>query len=122
MHGLSDYAEGRDRPGIEATSRLSPHLHRGEISPWRAVHRVRQAAAEGRAPVAQADKFVTEIAWREFSAHLLHDFPTLPEVAFRAEFDTMPWRDDAEALRAWKRGRTGYPLVDAGMRQLWTTG
>lgn len=121
-HGLTDYAEGRDRPGIAATSRLSPHLHRGEISPWRAVQRVREAAAEGRAPSAQAEKFVTEIAWREFSAHLLHDFPTLPDTAFRAEFDTMPWRDDSEALRAWKRGRTGYPLVDAGMRQLWATG
>ncbi len=121
-HGLAGYAEGRDHPGRPAVSRLSPHLHRGEISPWRAVLGARAAVESGWASAAQADKFVAEIGWREFSAHLLHAFPTLPDKAFRPEFDRMPWRDAPAELEAWKRGRTGYPLVDAGMRQLWTTG
>ncbi|WP_395945955.1 cryptochrome/photolyase family protein [Brevundimonas sp.] len=120
--GLKTYAVGRDHPDRSATSRLSPHLHWGEISPWRAVERVRQAAEAGKAPAAEAEKFVAELGWRDFSAHLLHHFPTLPERAFRPEYDTMPWRDDPEGLEAWKRGRTGYPLVDASMRQLWETG
>ncbi|WP_426016818.1 cryptochrome/photolyase family protein [Brevundimonas sp. DWR2-3-1b1] len=121
-HGLKAYAVGRDHPDRPATSRLSPHLHWGEISPWRAVERARDAAAAGKVPAAEAEKFVAEIGWRDFSAHLLHHFPTMPDRAFRPEFDAMPWRDDPKGLEAWKRGRTGYPLVDAGMRQLWATG
>lgn len=70
----------------------------------------------------EADKFIAEIGWREFSAHLLHHFPYITERAFRPEYDAMPWRKDDASLRAWRQGRTGYPLVDAGMRQLWTTG
>ncbi|MDO9586847.1 MAG: deoxyribodipyrimidine photo-lyase [Brevundimonas sp.] len=120
--GLGDYTAGRDRPGRQGTSRLSPHLHWGEISPRRAVHAVRDAVARGRVAQAQCDKFVAEIGWREFSAHLLHHFPYMAERAFRPEFDTMPWRSDPEGLSAWKSGRTGYPLVDAGMRELWATG
>jgi len=120
--GLADYAVGRDVPGHRATSRLSPHLHWGEISPRRVVQAVRAAASQGRVAPAQADKFVAEIGWREFSAHLLHQFPYMTERAFRPEFDAMPWRADAEGLAAWKTGRTGYPLVDAGMRELWATG
>lgn len=118
----SDYAAMRDHPGAEGTSRLSPHLHFGEISPWRAVRAVRQAAEDGRIPARQAEKFVGEIGWREFSAHLLHQFPYMAHRAFRPEFDAMAWRDDAKGLSAWKRGMTGYPIVDAGMRQLWATG
>ncbi|PZO05825.1 MAG: deoxyribodipyrimidine photolyase [Alphaproteobacteria bacterium] len=121
-HGLSNYGKGRDMPGVPATSRLSPHLHWGEISPWRAIAAVRQAAAENKVPSAEADKFVAEIGWREFSAHLLHHFPTLPTHAFRPEYDEFPWREDERGLAAWTRGQTGYPIVDAGMRQLWTTG
>ncbi|MDI1326404.1 MAG: deoxyribodipyrimidine photo-lyase [Brevundimonas sp.] len=120
--GLKSYSVGRDRPAEPATSRLSPHLHFGEISPWRAIQAAREAAADGRVPAAEAEKFVAEIGWREFSAHLLHAFPRMTDTAFRPEYDAMPWRDDAAALTAWKRGRTGYPVVDAGMRQLWTTG
>lgn len=119
---LADYAVGRDAPGRRATSRLSPHLHWGEISPRRVVQAVRAAASQGRVAPAQADKFVAEIGWREFSTHLLHQFPYMTERAFRPEFDAMPWRTDAEGLTAWKKGRTGYPLVDAGMRELWATG
>lgn len=112
--GLANYAVGRDMQGRRATSRLSPHLHWGEISPRRVVQAVRAAASQGRVAPAQADKFVAEIGWREFSAHLLHQFPYMTERAFRPEFDAMPWRADAEGLAVWKTGRTGYPLVDAG--------
>ena len=120
--GLKTYARDRDFPNRPAFSRLSPHLHWGEISPWRAIERARRAAGEGKASPAEAEKFVAEIGWREFSAHLLHHFPYIVDRAFRPEYDAMPWRDDPVALEAWRRGRTGYPLVDAGMRQLWTTG
>lgn len=120
--GLKSYGKGRDIPAEPATSRLSPHLHFGEISPWRAIEAARSAAADGRVPAAEADKFVAEIGWREFSAHLLHAFPQITDTAFRPEYDAMPWRDDPAGLEAWKRGRTGYPIVDAGMRELWTTG
>ncbi len=120
--GLKSYSVGRDRPAEPATSRLSPHLHFGEISPWRAIHAARDAVAEGRVPAAEAEKFVAEIGWRDFSAHLLHAFPQMTSAAFRPEYDAMPWRDDPAGLSAWKRGRTGYPVVDAGMRELWTTG
>lgn len=119
---LSGYAEDRDRPDREGTSRLSPHLHFGEIDPWRAVQAARAAADQGDIPHGQAEKFSAEIAWREFSAHLLCAFPDLPAKAFRTEFDRMPWRNDPVGLEAWRRGQTGYPLVDAGLRQLWTTG
>ncbi len=121
-HGLHHYGKGRDIPGLPATSRLSPHLHWGEISPWRALAAARQAAEDGKVPGAEAEKFVAEIGWREFSAHLLHHFPTLPTHAFRPEYDDFPWRDDDKGLTAWTRGQTGYPVVDAGMRQLWATG
>lgn len=120
--GLKSYSRGRDVPGLSATSRLSPHLHWGEISPWRAVRDARAAAENGRVPAAEAEKFVAEIGWRDFSAHLLHHFPFIEAKAFRPEYDAMPWRDDPTALQGWQRGQTGYPLVDAGMRQLWATG
>ncbi len=120
--GLKSYSTGRDIPAEPTTSRLSPHLHFGEISPWRAVQAARSAADDGRVAAAEAEKFVAEIGWREFSAHLLHAFPQITAEAFRPEYDAMPWRDDADGLEAWKRGQTGYPVVDAGMRELWTTG
>lgn len=83
--GLNSYSVGRDRPAQPATSRLSPHLHFGEISPWRAIQAARDAAADGRVPAAEAEKFVAEIGWREFSAHLLHAFPQMTDAAFRPE-------------------------------------
>nr|WP_316627958.1 deoxyribodipyrimidine photo-lyase [uncultured Brevundimonas sp.] len=120
--GLATYGKDRDFLDRPASSRLSPHLHWGEISPLRAIERARQAAKAGKVAPAEAEKFVAEIGWREFSAHLLHQFPYIVDHAFRPEYDAMPWRDDPEGLEAWRRGRTGYPLVDAGMRQLWATG
>lgn len=122
-HGpLKAYSVGRDRPDRPGVSRLSPHLHWGEIHPWRVVESVRAAAEAGRAPQAEADKFIAEIGWREFSAHLLHHFPQMPHQSFRPEYDAFPWRDDDAGFDAWTRGQTGYPIVDAGMRQLWATG
>ncbi|GAM99314.1 deoxyribodipyrimidine photolyase [alpha proteobacterium U9-1i] len=112
---LGPYPEARNELGQNATSRLSPHLHFGEISPsqiW--------AALDPDAP--GADKFLAEIGWREFSNHLLFHWPLLPEQNWRVQFDAFPWRDDASALSAWQRGRTGYPVVDAAMRELWLTG
>ena len=121
--GLEHYADGRDRPDRDVTSRLSPHLHFGEISPIQVWHAVRaaQLRAGGRLDRA-AEKFLKEVLWREFSYHLLHRWPTLPDKPFRPEFSGFPWAEDPEGLKRWQKGLTGYPIVDAGMRELWTTG
>jgi deoxyribodipyrimidine photo-lyase len=115
---LGAYRADRDRPDLDVTSRLSPHLHWGEISPRQIWHRTRAVA--GASP--GVDKFFSELGWREFSAHLLFHFRDLPLRNLRRDFDSFPWSQDAGALRIWQRGRTGYPIVDAGMRQLWRTG
>jgi deoxyribodipyrimidine photo-lyase len=112
------YAQDRDIFAKDGTSRLSPHLRFGEISP-RTVWRATQTSLGGEA---SAEKFLSEVGWREFSYHLLHHFPGLPEQNLRREFDGFPWTDDASALAAWTSGRTGAPIVDAGMRELWATG
>jgi deoxyribodipyrimidine photo-lyase len=116
------YAEARNLPGVEGTSRLSPHLHFGEVGPrqvWRAVQTATEA---GRVPFDQAAKFLAELGWREFNHHLLFHWPDLPTANFKPEFDRFIWRDDPAGLEAWQTGGTGYPIVDAGMRELWTTG
>jgi deoxyribodipyrimidine photo-lyase len=115
---LTHYHRSRDRPDLPGTSRLSPHLHFGEISPRAVWHAVRAAGDHGAGP----ERFLTELGWREFSYHLLYHAPELPERGLRAEFARFPWAADEAALRAWQRGRTGYPIVDAGMRELWATG
>jgi deoxyribodipyrimidine photo-lyase len=122
-NGLRGYAEGRDRPDKASTSRLSPHLHWGEISPLQVWHSTQQAMAAARGSMDRdGEKFLKEVLWREFSHHLLHYVPGLPEEPFRAEFKNFPWTDDPKALKAWRQGNTGYPIVDAGMRELWSTG
>jgi deoxyribodipyrimidine photo-lyase len=121
---LKGYSENRDRPDFPSTSRLSPHLAHGDISPrqiWHAVETM-QLAGELQANERDVTKFFAEIGWREFSHHLLFHFPHLPHANYQPRFDAFPWREDAPALRAWQRGRTGYPMVDAGMRELWQTG
>ena len=121
--GLADYAEGRDRPDKAFTSRLSPHLHWGEISPRQVWHATRSAMARAEGKLDQSgEKFLKEILWREFSYHLLSLFPQFPDRAFKTEYENFPWIKDDEALRRWQRGQTGYPIVDAGMRELWATG
>lgn len=116
------YADGRNRPDLELTSRLSPHLAFGEISPVQVWSETRTRIDSGDVDEKNADKFLSEIAWREFSYNLLFHYEGLPEKPLRQEFAGYPWRDDKEGLRAWRKGLTGYPIVDAGMRQLWTTG
>ena len=117
---IDGYRLGRDRPGVEATSRLSPHLAHGEITPFQVV-----AALRSRRDIAgsgDAETFRKELAWREFSHHLLFHYPALASRNHDGRFDDFPWRDDHAALRRWQQGRTGFPIVDAGMRQLWRTG
>ncbi len=116
------YRDQRDIPGVAGTSRLSPHLHFGEISPQTCWHATFAAVANNNGLSAGADKFISEILWREFAMHLLFAVPSLPERAFRPEFEAFPWSPQPGALAAWQRGQTGYPIVDAGMRELWHTG
>ena len=120
--GVAGYAGERDRPDCEGTSRLSPHLRFGEVSPRQVWHAARFAAAGRPAQSGDIDKFLSEVGWREFCRHLLFDVPDLAERNLQPAFDAFPWRRDHRALRAWQRGRTGYPIVDAGMRELWRTG
>jgi deoxyribodipyrimidine photo-lyase len=119
---IADYASLRDRPDRDGTSRLSPHLRFGEISPRQVWHAANFAAARRPAIASGVGKFLSELGWREFSRHLLFDLPQLAEKNLQPSFDAFPWRKDTKALRAWQRGRTGYPIVDAGMRELWHTG
>ncbi|WP_427171666.1 cryptochrome/photolyase family protein [Arthrobacter sp. 92] len=115
------YATGRDRPGSEGSSRLSPHLRFGEISPFRVWQETRENFP-GQAP-ADVGIFKSELGWREFCWQLLYENPSLATRNYRPEFDRFEWQPPSDAeLTAWQQGRTGYPLVDAGMRQLWQTG
>lgn len=117
--GLSEYPTGRNRPDRVGTSRLSPHLHFGEIGPrqvWAAV----RGRPPGRSEAGQC--YLRELGWREFAHHLLFHFPHTPHQPLRENFVDFPWKHDRTQLRAWQRGQTGYPIVDAGMRELWHTG
>jgi deoxyribodipyrimidine photo-lyase len=116
------YSSQRDRPDLSGTSRLSPHLHVGEIGPRQIWHAAQQAAAaQGDANWRQS-QFLTELGWREFAHHLLFHFPNTPLEALRPDYRRFPWKSNPAALRLWQRGATGYPIVDAGMRELWQTG
>jgi len=118
-NNASGYTANRDRPDMDATSRLSPYLHFGQIGPreiFEAFHRHDASGTKG------GRKFLSEVGWREFSHHLLYHFPHTPEEPLREEFNHFPWDMDEGRLRAWQKGLTGYPIVDAGMRQLWATG
>lgn len=107
---IDTYSTDRDRPDRFGTSRLSPHLHFGEISPRQIWHK------------ATSESYLRQIAWREFSYHLLFHFPHTTQDPLRPAFRSFPWKVDAKGRRAWTRGKTGYPIVDAGMRELWHTG
>jgi len=112
----ADYEAKRNLPSIDGTSRLSPHLHWGEISPgqiWKALERRRGIGA---------DTFRGELLWRDYAQNIIAQFPDYPERSFRPEFRRLHWRRSEADLTAWQQGRTGYPIVDAGMRQLWATG
>jgi len=125
-NGMEAYDERRDVPSVDGTSRLSAALHFGEISPrqiWAAVKE--KGKASGVFPPSRGARvFLAEIGWREFAHHLLYHFPHTTERPLREEFAGFPWAEDpgGKRLRAWQRGETGYPIVDAGMRQLAETG
>ncbi|MGD1888418.1 MAG: cryptochrome/photolyase family protein [Cohaesibacteraceae bacterium] len=120
---LNSYSDKRDMPGIEATTRLSAHLRFGEIS----IRQLWHAAETSQASSKAIFKVHQELLWREFSYHLLYHYPDLAEVNYQAKFDSFPWADPSQtpahaSLEAWQKGLTGYPIVDAGMRELWHTG
>lgn len=118
---LRSYREQRDRPDCIGTSRLSPHLHFGEITPWRVVAALEEARAAGA--TADIDAHIRELGWREFAHHLLHHFPATPDQNLNPRFDNFKWaRRNPRQLEAWQSGTTGVPIVDAGMRELWRTG
>ena len=121
---FDDYSEKRNRPDRVGTSRLSPHLHFGEISPRQVWHELRALAIKrGLAKETwRNSQFLAEIGWREFAHHLLFHFPHTPNEPLRSQFKKFSWQKDAALLDAWQKGRTGYPIVDAGMRELWKTG
>lgn len=121
---LSNYRFSRDRPDTAGTSRLSPHLHFGEITArqvWHALRR-RYGSQSAGTNAWKSSQFVAELGWREFAYHLLCHYPDTPTRPLRPQFEEFPWRQSPDFLRAWQLGRTGYPIVDAGMRQLWATG
>lgn len=124
-HGLKGYADRRNIPSdLHGTSRLSPHIHFGEIGPRTLWHAAFARIHSGEIDAVEQDiyDFLREIGWRDFNKGLLFHFPEITERNFKPEFDRFPWAPDDSVLRAWQRGRTGYPLVDAGMRELWATG
>jgi deoxyribodipyrimidine photo-lyase len=114
---VQKYDEARNLPGMPGTSKLSPHVHFGEISPRRVWH-----AALSTPPGKGRETFLKELLWREFAIYLLWHHPELPDAPLKAEFAKFPWAENPAHLRAWKAGKTGYPIVDAGMRELWQTG
>ncbi len=117
---VGDYHTGRDRPDKQATSRLSPHLHFGEVTPCQVEQTLLTQRVNFESPGVRT--FVNELGWREFAHHVLFHFPQTPREPLRAHFRNFPWIENSSWLRAWQRGRTGYPIIDAGMRELWTTG
>lgn len=119
--GLDNYKDGRNNPSAPHVSRLSPYLHFGEISPRLIWHKTRaRMVADGMER--DGDHFLSELGWREFSYSLLYFNKTLPTEPLQKRFEAFPWVSDDKALLAWQRGLTGYPIVDAGMRELWETG
>ncbi len=114
--GLEKYPLQRDFPAVSGTSRLSPHLHFGEITPRLILAAIPQEAGH------RAEPFVRELMWREFAYHVLTHFPHTLEKPLKPQFSQLPWRHHPEHLARWQQGQTGYPIIDAGMRQLWHTG
>jgi deoxyribodipyrimidine photo-lyase len=118
VDAAADYDATRNLPSVEGSSRLSPHLHFGEVSPATVWHRVADAGGS-------VDVFLSEIGWRDYAQNVILQLPDYGARNGQARYDALPWRSGREAkadLRAWQQGRTGYPIVDAGMRQLWATG
>ncbi|UCD28025.1 MAG: deoxyribodipyrimidine photo-lyase [Planctomycetota bacterium] len=121
---LSEYQSDRDRPDLMGTSRMSPYLHWGQISPRRIWYMIAQKIKNKRGTKfrSSAHAYLRQLGWREFAYHLLYHYPHTTERPLYEAFSNFPWARNMRALRAWQRGRTGYPMVDAGMRELWHTG
>jgi deoxyribodipyrimidine photo-lyase len=119
---LDRYEAGRNRPDQDWVSRLSPFLHFGEIGPRQCLAATRNALVDAPSAGHSTESFLRELVWREFAHHLLHHFPSTTNAPLDPRFEGFPWEPNETFLRAWQRGRTGYPIVDAGMRELWTTG
>jgi deoxyribodipyrimidine photo-lyase len=119
---LKGYHSSRDEPAKDTTSKLSPHLHFGEISPWQIWRTLELAKLDPDCDLISVDRFLSELGWREFSYYLLYHFPSLPHANYKSTFDTFPWENKPDFLTRWQKGMTGYPIVDAGMRELWHTG
>ena len=121
-HGLDNYKDGRDCPSQDWTSRLSPYLRWGMISPRSIWHETNAYCDNHDIKKKNQDNFLSEIGWREFSHHLLYYYPNMKSHPLQEKFEKFPWKHNKQTLDKWQRGQTGYPLVDAGMRQLWQTG
>ena len=119
---MPDYGDGRNRPDRASTSHLSPCLHFGEIGPRQCLAAIRNALLQQPAAQPAADAFVRQLFWREFAHHLLHHYPHTATDPLDTRFAKFPWQPRADWLEAWRHGRTGYEIVDAGMRELWATG
>jgi deoxyribodipyrimidine photo-lyase len=119
---VRDYSENRNRPDLSGTSRLSPALHFGEVSPRQIWHFVSKSLEEQAVTPGEGEPYLRQLLWREFAHHLLFHFPQTPTAPLRENFSRFPWKPNTKGLRAWQQGETGYPIVDAGMRELWTTG
>ena len=123
-NGIEGYPEARNYPGICGVSCLSPRLHFGELSPRQVWHAVRnhEASAGRLTETKHTEAYLRQLGWREFGHHLLYHFPQTPDLPLNESFGNFPWYWDTETLRQWQRGETGYPIIDAGMRELWHTG
>jgi deoxyribodipyrimidine photo-lyase len=121
-NGLLHYANGRDIPAKPYVSKLSSHIHFGEISLKYMVLKLEELFANSKIDRKNVDKYIAELGWREFSYHLLYHNPNLPTQNFRPEFNNFKWQENEENFKKWQKGLTGFPIVDAGMRQLWQTG
>ena len=123
-NGVEDYKQARDIPGADGVSRLSPYLHFGEISPNQAWHKIKGSHEASAKKSTGRDTYLSELAWREFNYNLLYHFQKkITWDNLHDKFNALPWSaQDSADLEAWRRGRTGYPIVDAAMRELWETG
>ena len=124
QENINSYGTSRDLPGPDRTSRLSPHLRFGEVSPYQLWHASYPSSGANldKSNQDSRETWRKELVWREFSYHLLQEWPHLDSQNFNPKFDPFPWQGQQDVLRAWQKGQTGYPIVDAGMRQLWRTG
>lgn len=120
--GAANYAKGRDFPSLSAVTKLSPHIQMGDISPRQILFAATRHLEQGKISDKNYIKFYSELAWREFSYNLLYHFPQVTNEEFRPNFRNFPWQNNAKAKSSWEKGQTGYPIVDAGMRELWQTG